>query len=111
MAVMISLCHQLSDFHNKTIRLSIDYELTMRDQRMLDSLKRIPRRTKICLRNYLTRRYPAVPIPSEVLRRTDLDKDAVDIFDVNGAGEDEQDESDYIDVGNDLTYIGLYSVF
>ena len=82
----------------------------MRDQRMLDSLKRIPRRTKISLRNYLTRRYPAVPIPSEILRRTDLDKNAVDIYDVNGDGLDEQDESDYIDVGNDLTYLGLYFV-
>jgi hypothetical protein len=77
----------------------------LRDQRMLDSLKRIPRRTKISLRNYLTRRYPAVPIPAEILRRADTEKNgADDIFDSDD--DEDEDESDYIDVGNDLTYIG-----
>ena len=40
----------------------LDYDLTLRDQRMLMNLKKIPRRTKLCLRNHLTRRYPAVPV-------------------------------------------------
>jgi len=31
---------------------------------MLETLNLIPRRTKLCLRNHLTRRYPAVPVPN-----------------------------------------------
>jgi len=81
-----------------------DFELAKRDQRMLDSLKLIPRRTRLCLRNYLTRRFPAVPVPSEILKRTDIEKNGEIGLELDG--EDEDDESDYIDVGNDLTYIG-----
>ena len=41
----------------------LDFDLTLRDQRMLQNLKSIPRKTKLSLRNNLTKRYPAVPIP------------------------------------------------
>ena len=42
----------------------LDYDLAMRDQRMLRCLDTLPRETKIVLRNNLTRRFPAVPISS-----------------------------------------------
>lgn len=72
---------------------------------MLDSLKLIPRRTKLCLRNYLTRRFPAVPVPHEILKRSETEKNGVIGLELEGDGDD---ETDYIDVGNDLTYIGFY---
>jgi len=86
-----------------------DYELAKRDQRMLDSLKLIPRRTKLCLRNYLTRRFPAVPVPAEILKRTFETEKNGSVVGLELDGEDDEDESDYIDVGNDLTYIGSFS--
>ena len=42
----------------------LDFDLAKRDQRMLQSLDVVPREMKIVLRNNLTRRFPAVPIPS-----------------------------------------------
>ena len=59
----------------------LDYDLTLRDQRMLNNLNKIPRRTKLSLRNSLTRRYPAVPIPSVVTKAYNLkeDKDFLDL--------------------------------
>ena len=42
----------------------LDYELVLRDQRMQDQLTRIPRKVKVQLRNFLTKRHPEVPIPS-----------------------------------------------
>ena len=42
----------------------LDFDLTLRDQRMLENLNHLPRKTKLSLRNNLTRRFPAVPAPS-----------------------------------------------
>lgn len=39
----------------------LDYDLTTRDQRILARLAQLPRKTKLILRNSLTRRYPPVP--------------------------------------------------
>jgi len=43
----------------------LDYELALRDQRVAGSLHKMPRRTKLALRNNLTRRFPAMPLPRE----------------------------------------------
>ena len=52
----------------------LDIALTLRDQRMLDSLKCIKsRKTRLSLRNNLTRRYPAVPLPRLELKGHDKD--------------------------------------
>ncbi len=58
----------------------LDFDLTMRDQRMLANLQTLPRKTKLSLRNYLTRRYPAVPLPN-IKRSYDVlaDNDFIDI--------------------------------
>ena len=48
----------------------LDYDLTLRDQRMLKNLNSIPRRTKLSLRNSLTLRYPAVPVPTKTHSET-----------------------------------------
>lgn len=42
----------------------LDYELVLRDQRMEEKLTSLPRRVKVQLRNFLTKRHPEVPIPS-----------------------------------------------
>jgi len=39
---------------------------------MIDTLNKIPRRTKLCLRNHLTRRFPALPVPTSVSNSTSL---------------------------------------
>lgn len=58
----------------------LDFDLTLRDERMLQSLKTIPRKTKLSLRNHLTRRYPAVPIPNLILsNQVKDDKDFIDL--------------------------------
>jgi len=44
-------------------RGDIDLELAMRDQRMVANYAGTPRKTKLALRNNLTRRYPALPLP------------------------------------------------
>ncbi len=41
----------------------LDYHLLLRDQRAEAGLGRVARRTKVQLRNFLTKRYPAVPVP------------------------------------------------
>ena len=41
----------------------LDYELLLRDQRMERQLTDIPRKVKVQLRNFLTKRYPEVPVP------------------------------------------------
>ena len=52
----------------------LDIALTLRDQRMLDSLKCIKsRKTRLSLRNNLTRRYPAVPLPGRIELKEDQD--------------------------------------
>jgi hypothetical protein len=47
-------------------RGQLDYELALRDQAVVAGLDRVPRRTKLALRNNLTRRFPALPLPREV---------------------------------------------
>jgi hypothetical protein len=69
---------------------------------MLESLAHLPRRTKLSLRNYLTRRYPAVPIPSAVMKR------AKEIQSRKDYESDLNNEADCIDAGDDLTYIGEF---
>ena len=71
----------------------------MRDQRMLRSLETLPRRTKVVLRNSLTRRYPAVPLPSTVTNNRDEHH--------SKGTKDNHLLNDYdIDIGDNLTYIG-----
>lgn len=70
----------------------LDYDLTLRDQRMLSSLKQVPRKTRQCLRNNLTRRYPAVPLPSTAFKKTTEPEDKM--------------ENDFIDLGISEPYIG-----
>lgn len=58
----------------------LDYDLTLRDQRMLENLNHIPRKTKLSLRNNLTKKFPAVPVPSaRFLDKTKNDKDFIDL--------------------------------
>ena len=45
----------------------LDFDLLLRDQRMLTVLQDLPRKARVVLRNTLTKRYPAVPIPNEVV--------------------------------------------
>ena len=45
-------------------RGQLDYELVLRDQRMQRQLSEIPRKVKVQLRNFLTKKYPEVPVPS-----------------------------------------------
>ena len=56
----------------------LDYDLTLRDQRMLKTLSSIPRKTKLSLRNVLTRRYPAVPLHIKSFNIKE-DKDFIDL--------------------------------
>ena len=56
----------------------LDYDLTLRDQRMLKTLNSIPRKTKLCLRNILTKRYPAVPLQIKSYNLKE-DKDFIDL--------------------------------
>ena len=66
---------------------------------MLRCLEKLPRRTKVVLRNNLTRRYPAVPLPSTVTTNRD-DEHSKDL-------KDDLLLSDYdIDIGDNLTYVG-----
>jgi len=48
----------------------LDLELAMRDQRMVQDFSKVPRRTKLALRNNLTRRYPALPLPLKTSRKS-----------------------------------------
>ena len=78
----------------------------MRDQRMLRSLETIPRRTKVVLRNNLTRRFPAVPLPSSVaIQRQTGDKDEKGQKNGDTKSCSLYTEHD-IDIGDNLTYIG-----
>ena len=58
----------------------LDYELLLRDQRMEEQLSQIPRRVKVQLRNFLTKRYPEVPIPS-FTKYSVKDKDDISVPD------------------------------
>ena len=45
--------------------------MAMRDQRMMSGLEKISRKTRVALRNNLTKRYPALPLPHSVDRSWD----------------------------------------
>lgn len=83
-----------------TINLSflLDFDLTLRDQRMLGNLGKISRKTKLTLRNSLTRRYPAVPIPSTI--RSRLPEAVENGVETNGS-------DDLLDVGDDIEFMGV----
>ena len=49
----------------------LDYELAMRDQRTINGLEKVSRKTRVALRNNLTKRYPALPLPQSVYRPWD----------------------------------------
>jgi len=53
-------------------RGQLDYELALRDQRMVGDFYKVPRKTKLALRNNLTRRFPALPLPPHTIRKSDL---------------------------------------
>ena len=48
----------------------LDYELALRDQKMVGDFYKVPRRTKLALRNNLTRRFPALPLPPNIGRQS-----------------------------------------
>ena len=75
----------------------------MRDQRMLRCLETLPRRTKVVLRNSLTRRYPAVPLPSTVTNTRSNEKGD----EKDSKNSDLLNDCD-IDVGDNLTYMGKF---
>lgn len=49
-------------------RGQLDYELALRDQRCVGDFLAVPRKTKLALRNNLTRRHPALPLPPGPVR-------------------------------------------
>ena len=78
----------------------------MRDQRMLRCLETLPRRTKVVLRNSLTRRFPAVPLPSSVLSNQSVD-DNDEKKSKNDNTKNTSLKTEYdIDIGDNLTYMG-----
>ena len=48
----------------------LDYELALRDQKMVGEFYKVPRKTKLALRNNLTRRFPALPLPPNISRKS-----------------------------------------
>ncbi len=65
----------------------------MRDQRMMNNLGKISRKMRVSLRNSLTRRHPAVPLPRSVDRE----------WDENDKGY----QKEVLDLGNDVEFLGL----
>jgi len=51
-------------------RGQLDYELAIRDQEMVGDFNKVPRKTKLALRNNLTRRFPALPVPPHIIRKS-----------------------------------------
>ena len=76
----------------------------MRDQRMLRELETLPRRTKVVLRNNLTRRFPAVPLPSTV--SNNRPKDGNDEKDSKSSENKSYNLQTEYDIGDNLTYMG-----
>ncbi len=72
---------------------------------MLDNLKKIPRKTRQCLRTNVTRRYPAVPLLTSVMRSAQGHVQD-DHENQNGLEEDD----DFMDVGDDITYVGMHHI-
>lgn len=70
--------------------LAIDFDLALRDERMLNAFGRVvSRKTRVALRNSLTRRFPAVPLSEPVVRAITKD----------GEGSPDNRE-DYLDLGD-----------
>ena len=76
----------------------------MRDQRMLRCLETLPRKTKVVLRNNLTRRFPAVPLPSSVSNNSS--KDDNDEKDSKSSDIKSNNLQTEYDIGDNLTYMG-----
>ena len=74
----------------------LDYDLALRDERMLGCLTKLPRSTRNCLRNYLTKRYPPVPVvnQTQIMKNPNIGKTVLE----NG-------NSDLLDL-DDMSYIG-----
>jgi len=53
-------------------RGQLDYELALRDQNVVSDFHKLPRKTKLALRNNLTRRFPALPLPQRTVRKSDF---------------------------------------
>ena len=85
-----------SFFVNVHFAVSLDYDLTLRDERMLNGLGQISRKTKLSLRNNLTRRFPDVPLPNESFNKE---------FDFTPKGGGLPPEL-LLDTGEDLTFLG-----
>ena len=66
----------------------LDYEMVLRDQRMEKQLAMVPRKVKIQLRNFLTKRFPEVPVPECAFTKRDPnDRNAPEKeYAVDGAG-------------------------
>ena len=54
----------------RAVRGQLDYELALRDQKMVGDFYKVPRKTKLALRNNLTRRNPALPLPPHAVRKS-----------------------------------------
>ncbi|XP_023344335.1 F-box only protein 30 isoform X2 [Eurytemora carolleeae] len=64
-------------------RGDLDLELALRDQRLAGELFKVPRKTKLALRNNLTRRHPALPLPQHSTRKsTRQDRTATTLKDI-----------------------------
>ena len=61
---------------------------------MLTNLRKVPRKVKMSLRNHLTKRYPAVPLPN--------------FESLNGCSSNEVEErnDEYLDIGQIDPYVG-----
>ena len=81
----------------------------MRDQRMLRCLEMLPRRTKIGLKNSLTKRYPAVPLPSTITSSKSSEENLKDSTTNNNSNHLSHDYD--IDIGDNLTYLGKMLLF
>ena len=73
---------------------------------MLRCLETLPRRTKIVLRNSLTKRYPAVPLPSTINSSKTSEDNLKDSTTNNNLSHDYD-----IDIGDNLTYLGKMLLF
>ena len=80
---------------------SLDFDFLLRDQRMLESLRNLPRKTRLALRNSLTKRFPAVPLPLEA--RCQVEK--MDWFEKQKIPLVDETKEDITLIGiNDLTF-------
>ena len=81
-----------------------DYDLTLRDQQHLESLKKVSRKTKLSLRNHLTKRYPALPLPSTISAREEGEEEE-EKGDIRN-----QEELEQLDLGERVDMLGRSSI-